>query len=68
MYEGGCAHRSIRFARERRTSQVEGPVVPCFGAGGDELEEIVEPSKEKGNFFFLLRSRTSGEALSVIEV
>ena len=24
-------------------------VVPCSGAGGDELEKIVEPTKEKGD-------------------
>ena len=29
--------------------RLKDPVVPCFGAGGDELDKIVEPSKEKGD-------------------
>ena len=29
--------------------RLKDPVVPCFGAGGDELEKIVEPTKEIGD-------------------
>ena len=29
--------------------RLKDPAVPCFGVGGDELDKIVEPTKEKGD-------------------
>ena len=35
--------------RDEEPLRLKDPAVPCFGSGGDELDKVVEPVKEKGD-------------------
>ena len=37
------------WPRDEEPLRLKDPAVPCFGSGGDELDKVVEPVKEKGD-------------------